>query len=900
MKMNPILLLSAAAGALIVAMPASAQDSRASASASSGEADAGDTIVVTARRRAEDASKVPISITAFSGDQLAKVGIADIADVQKIAPGIAITVSPSGKLNPFIAIRGQSRTTTGNVSPGVLIYMNDVPLQNTGSIIQTYDMANVQVLKGPQGTLFGRNAIGGAVLANTQAPVYRFEGYVKGEFAQYGTHSVEGAINVPIVPDRIALRIAGTIGKDGSGSKGYVWNPWTLASNGAGGFIATPGSLNQNPKLLPGEYKTKSIRVSLLVEPVDGIRNLTVGSVSQVNGLPAALVAAMYPNGLANDGKNISLYYKNTADIVAQLTPSFGAPGAGLYASIVQQLANCPSGAINCNISAVQSQLLPVAVKDGITHLTQDPGLSHNIVKFISNTTTIDLGEHHQLKNIFGYTTVDYFSGSSLGGIPIATPFLGAQSTRMKMLTDELQLSGSFLDNQLKYTVGAFMLKEDPNGAGGFGALEQNAFFGLSHNNNTNYLHNRSKAIYGQFDYSPEALLPGLTLTAGLRQTWDKQSTCTTTQSYSPFTLGRAMQIASARDVATVDPTEAACIANSGLAAGAGTLPAGATSRFLPYTEFKKLTYTFGANYQITPDAMAYVAHRRGYRTGGYNTPLFDPYLASVQAFGPETLTDWEVGAKLKWQSGGMRGTLNFALFTGKDKGNQFPVSTSNFPSTGVCIPAAIGSGGRATNCVTLATQTAYTTGTPGVTVRQSAPTVISNSANLTISGFDVDATLSPTDWLTFNGGVGYVKVKADTFNLDPALKELLIAGGRPLPTPASVLIQGQPKWTVTGGVTVEYPGEVFGGRLSAGLNYTYLGSFQQSDVIIPSSKYADARVTLDDIGGSKVSMTVYVKNITDEITYPGGSSTSPSSLGLTSLLYGTPRTVGMSATFKF
>lgn len=207
---NLHLFLSSAAGVCLLPAAALAQDALAQPEQAETAADArygsGD-IVVTARRRAEDASKVPIAITAFSGEQLVAKGITSAFELTKITPGLNIT-GGGGKSNPFVVIRGQSKAVTGNGSPGVITYLNDVPLPSSGAMIQTFDMENFQVLKGPQGTLFGRNSIGGALLAVTKAPDYTFSGYVRGEIAEHDFKQIEGAINIPIVNDgsRYALR----------------------------------------------------------------------------------------------------------------------------------------------------------------------------------------------------------------------------------------------------------------------------------------------------------------------------------------------------------------------------------------------------------------------------------------------------------------------------------------------------------------------------------------------------------------------------------------------------------------------------------------------------------------------------------------------------------------------
>src|SRR3546814_13332759 len=83
----------------------------------------------------------------------------------------------------------------GPGTPGVLSYFNEVPLPATGSLIPTFDMDNIQVLKGPQGTLFGRNAIGGAVLTYSRKTTYDFGGYGEVENGRFNALRIEGAIN---------------------------------------------------------------------------------------------------------------------------------------------------------------------------------------------------------------------------------------------------------------------------------------------------------------------------------------------------------------------------------------------------------------------------------------------------------------------------------------------------------------------------------------------------------------------------------------------------------------------------------------------------------------------------------------------------------------------------------
>src|SRR5690606_16264980 len=141
--MKKYILLSSAAACMVMAPTgAFAQETDTTPQAAAGNDS--DAIIVTARRRAEDVSKVPIAITAFSGDQLQAKGVTNTLELTRLTPGL--NIAGGGTVaNPFVVLRGQSKAVTGTGAPGVLTYFNDVPLPNYGSLIQTFDMANIQV-----------------------------------------------------------------------------------------------------------------------------------------------------------------------------------------------------------------------------------------------------------------------------------------------------------------------------------------------------------------------------------------------------------------------------------------------------------------------------------------------------------------------------------------------------------------------------------------------------------------------------------------------------------------------------------------------------------------------------------------------------------------------------------
>ncbi len=170
-------------------------------------------IIVTARRVEERLQDVPISITVFNQQQISNRNIVAPEDLALYTPSLS-TNGVTGRENTAYSIRGFTQEI--GTSPSVAVYFADVVAPRSSSSIPQgdgagpgsfFDLQNVQVLKGPQGTLFGRNTTGGAVLLVPQKPTGRFEGYVEGLYGSYDWKGLQGAINAPLT-DNIRARLA--------------------------------------------------------------------------------------------------------------------------------------------------------------------------------------------------------------------------------------------------------------------------------------------------------------------------------------------------------------------------------------------------------------------------------------------------------------------------------------------------------------------------------------------------------------------------------------------------------------------------------------------------------------------------------------------------------------------
>lgn len=169
-------------------------------------------VVVTAQKRLEDVQKVPISVKALTGDQLDERGINGFADLKYQVPSLTFGGQVTGGEN-FITLRGVgNENLTGGGDPGVAYHSDGVYLGRTVGVDETFfDVDRVEVLRGPQGTLYGRNSTGGAINVITRKPVLgEFEGAVDVTVGDYGFFRTRAMVNIPL-GDNVAARVAGVV-----------------------------------------------------------------------------------------------------------------------------------------------------------------------------------------------------------------------------------------------------------------------------------------------------------------------------------------------------------------------------------------------------------------------------------------------------------------------------------------------------------------------------------------------------------------------------------------------------------------------------------------------------------------------------------------------------------------
>ncbi|WP_326523568.1 TonB-dependent receptor [Sphingomonas sp.] len=207
-RLKSIFAAGAAACALTTAIAAQAQVAPAGTPPAAPSAGHSDDIIVTAQRRSESLQDVPIAVSAFSGDLLQAQKIDTGADLQTGVPNLTFSKGSRGDNITIRGIGNKQFTSSGDTTVGV--HFNGAPMTDNRLFeADFFDVERVEVLRGPQGTLYGRNATGGVINLISAKPTGKFEGFLGAELQNYDGRKFRGMLNVPILDDRIALRVAG-------------------------------------------------------------------------------------------------------------------------------------------------------------------------------------------------------------------------------------------------------------------------------------------------------------------------------------------------------------------------------------------------------------------------------------------------------------------------------------------------------------------------------------------------------------------------------------------------------------------------------------------------------------------------------------------------------------------
>ncbi|WP_375396674.1 TonB-dependent receptor [uncultured Sphingomonas sp.] len=635
--------------------------------ADDAQADVDSDIVVTAQRREERVQDIPLSVTALSGKTLLNAQVTTVERLEQLVPGVRMGRSGSD-LRP--AIRG---TYTENVAvngdPRIGIYIDDIYQSRTSQIPPIVDLARVEVQKGPQGTLYGRNSFGGNIAFNSALPTDRFEGGLDGIYGNYGRYRLDGFVNVPLT-DGVALRVAGMREKQ----DGYIKN-----SNPAGNDA--------------GDVDQWFVRGTLRVAPraVEGLEIVLRGSYLDQGG------AGQYGFGYKEVGVLVD------RDLIRQ-------PGQSLTRNGVTYAL--PNG-FNGQSYTGTPLLVDSRYRDGIPDVNGvDVGIPVDAdpyrINFAGSTLldarqyagsghiTYDLGPV-TLRSITSYSDFENVrTGNSLTPVLLNYSYL---ATRAKTFTQELQVLSSDSASPFKYILGGYYYNDDvternvtnvnrsyvtataPAGQQyytfGFTALPT-AAQGLNqtsaYDSFSAYRQRiKSYAAYGQLSYT---IADKLTLTAGARYTRDDKTLLA-----SVFNTTAAGGTGSSYYAHSInDPINYVCggfiAANGASNASAATIST--AYRFVCNSLSQDfVTYRGAIDYKFDRDHMIYASYSTGVHSGGFNTGAVTVAgVPTLLAFNPEKVTAYEVGSKNTFLDGQF--TFNLAAYYNRYSNLQAQTSIPN------------------------------------------------------------------------------------------------------------------------------------------------------------------------------------------------------------------------------
>ncbi len=807
------------------------------------------TIIVTARRGAENQQDVPISITVYDQAALDQRNITNATELATYTPSLSVNTRYGPEKASF-AIRGFVQDFA--TAPSVGVYFADV-VGPRGSSTTTggsgvtvgalFDLENVQVLKGPQGTLFGRNTTGGAVLLVPNKPTDKLEGYIEGSVGNYNMWRMQGVLNLPL-SDTFKVRL----GVDRMKRNGYLKNKSPIG----------PKDFNDTNYI--------SVRLSVLAELTPTLTSTTIFSYTDSD----------------NNGTTFKVLGCNN-------NPATWAGLAYL------------GGTFGCAQVARQK-----ARGDGWWDV--ENGHSNPRVHFttwqVINTTEWEASDSITIKNIISYSEFTEDTNLHLGGdywdrgdglpafssIQINTTegfHYGSQSG----LTEELLISGNH--ERFKWQAGGFMEISNPLGFNSQSVplllncsdppnvCDDGLFFpdgkgGIIPVANLGQpFYQQRWRSYGLFAQGTYELTDTLSLTGGIRYTWDKQRHYQSSINiqYIPTAF---FPNPPDPNFPTRKPFCSNTINNPGPLDGDGNPTAKVFADPFDFHQCdleksassKAPTWVLDLEYKPTGDILVFAKWSRGYRAGGVNTPF-----VGFEAWGPEKVDTYELGAKLTFR-GAVPGFFNITGFY-NDFRNQQLQST---------LTAKVG---------------APSTG----------GTTTFNAGKSRLYGIEIDAVATFFDSLKVEIGYTYLNTRLQSLTgLPPDDNRVWKPGDLPWCCVRPTAVVGEalsfsPKHRVqiTVGYTLPLPENV--GEVTIGGTYVHTAS-QQSNAsspfgLLPATDLLNLNVTWKDVADQPIDLSFFMTNVTNEKTWlaAGGFFNS---FGFDSSPLNEPRMWGVRARVKF
>jgi iron complex outermembrane receptor protein len=809
-------------------------------------------IIVTAQKREQGLQQVPLAISVIEPDKLAALQISNVRDLSGLAPNVTVLSGVTSSSAAIITIRGVSTpaSETFGLDTANGLYIDGIYIARSGSSgLEIADIARVEVLRGPQGTLFGRNTTGGAIAFISRLPEQQLA--VQGELG-FGNFSGANA-RIRIDTGEIAQGLTASL---------------TFAHRERGGTV--DNLLQSRSTQDPGALKADSVRIALRYEVGSSGYIQYIFDRSKVDGHPPAfqlveLADGTPPAPLIIDGIEVAQTrqapaapYVSAARFLEPECAALGSPTRSFQEEI------CLNSAARAT-DRTEGQNLQAGNDFGDFNLRMIAGFRR--WKSISRGGDLDgLGTiegaaftFQSLLNGLPLSLIEAVlppaalgSAPSIAAAPVpqttADLFFNRNQRRHEQFSTELEVSGE--TDRLDWVAGGFYFwergTEDNEQTSGF-VIDTDAIFrerfgslgaALTAANPARYrlavtaarlqylASAESTALYGQTTLYPGGRASGFALTVGGRYTWDIKSI-----------------------LRQQNGAERPAVPESGRA------------------QFSKFTWGLTGRYELTSDASVYLRLASGYRSGGFNAS--DPSIAgtgSIPAFKDETVTSYELGLK----SAALAGRLRFNLAAYRN----------DYRGLAITVPVLTGSG--------------------------TFQSRVSNAGKVIFTGIEADFEARLGGGFSVSGAAGYVDVAFREFfagqPINPAEPVVDIAGfARPAlvaPLTANIALDwatpvgsGGAAFKVRLGYTHEEGRYSFNNAISSPFNEAIRGD----DVDL-----FDAQVMLDNLewGGGRMRIMLWAKNLTDDNNLMRAIDFGP--LGYAGGIFNEPRTYGAALGAQF
>lgn len=604
---------------------------------SSARNDVLEEVIVTARKRMETIQESPVAISAMDADALRENGIGTMRDLTSAVPGLNFAEQGSKATSIFIRGVGQ-REASASLDPGVGVYINGIYIARTDSqLLDTVDTESIQVLRGPQGTLFGKNTTGGAILVTTRSPdVSEFGGELSTRIGNFGRRDAKITLNIPLNDDSLAMRT-------------------TLSSVNREGYL---DSVNDGQTF--GDEDRLAGTARLLWEAGD-IFSLDLFG---------------YASKQKETGAAFSCLFANTSGNIASLSYPVDGARTEFETACRQSEAYIEDDKVALNESVFE-------MENQILALTLSWDLDDYEIKSI---TAVGRQNHIKVEDDQDGTAVEILQNGTItrdgyferGG-------LQHDDEERMQFSQEINVIGSALEERLSYTVGLFIAHENMDntpftqtvGPGTFAMVNQfvpgnvyistHKFLGTQSDMTTDTV-----ALFSQATYD---FTETFQLTLGLRETYEKRER---DLEVVPIDWGSFAQATGGIYTEETGfgslvegiqyPSEQQFL-DSYAAYENGTLSipldaAGSTrekedhswSVLTPSATFAFNFLEDVFNWKTIDSAMLYFTYAEGFKAGG-----FEPKGTELVMFEPESVTNWEVGAKMDGFDNRMR--INMAAY---------------------------------------------------------------------------------------------------------------------------------------------------------------------------------------------------------------------------------------------